>query len=48
MRILKELQCHFLGKNTKILDLRNIKELASVLGVRIPGINVARKCYFVK
>ena len=48
MRILKELQGRFLGKNAKILDLRNVKELACVLGVRIPGSRVARHCYIVK
>ena len=48
MRILKELQSRFLAKNAKILDLRNIKELAYVPGVRIPECRVARHCYIVK
>jgi hypothetical protein len=46
--ILKELQGRFFAKNVKILDLRNIKELACALGGRIANFRVAQAFYIIE
>ena len=48
MRILKELQGHSFAKNAKVLDLRNIKELACALDVQISEPRVAQHYSLVK